>query len=314
MWSNLPEQFLLGAVPFLLVGLILVGAWVLLVRGRASTTIRIVVIVGLLVVSPGLLIAFELGSIIADYIIHTPPGARSSYKPLRLSQYAGPIDAKVRYRLDVTFSVNGTPFTGSAVQEVAAVRPFGADGQPAPGLSAQAVETLRSKRETYSVAGQALVLPLPNRPTLLVLMSEGGPGLYYDFLKRACGFQIGTDSLAEVVAYLSDHFKSPCSLKWEALPDVAGIKTPSDGSSLRSVERRNELELEPVFGAGVRFVSAAVTPTTEPLTTGIQSLMTWLPAPNARGIMFDVTTPPDATGKVHIMGYMSAQFARDVPS
>lgn len=200
--------------------------------------IRIAVIWGLLYVS--LLLLFEL------------------YWPRR----------EVNYQLEITFEVDGKLMIGEGVQQLVVVR------QP---------QFLTYGQMSWAAYGEAIAIDLDDRGTIYVLMaSPTDKGVFTHSVS-------GDYSLL-----LSDVFnlrQTHQNLGWAAYARAIGKTTGSREVSLNNlplmvhfrderdpstVERVFPDRLEEALGSGVRFISARITITDDPVSTGIRDRLTWL--------------------------------------
>jgi hypothetical protein len=177
-----------------------------------------------------------------------------------LSACSGP--AEVGYRLEVTIEVDGVTTTASSVYQVT-LRSGGGSGA---GTIARFITSLR---------GQAIVLPLVDRPTVIVAMRVGSVDEFKGLYLSACNLEPKEGEDAQSYFARVRSFSGTCSVEPNSLTILA-ITDPLNPRSLRLARVSNLAE---AFGPGVSFVSAAVVTTNGPVTTGIRSIFPWVQEP-----------------------------------
>jgi len=164
-------------------------------------------------------------------------------------------------RLEVTVRVEGTPVTGSVVQEIA--------------LRAELPRRDPSEPHTYQVRhrGEALVLELPGRPTLAVVMRMPDSSDYSPLFLDACGL---VPSAAEGASAFIDRvrqFEGACAVPHGELPVMLAIGDRRDPTS---IEVADPADFAATFGAGVEFAGATVRLTDAPVSATIVTQLPWL--------------------------------------
>jgi hypothetical protein len=178
-----------------------------------------------------------------------------------LSACSGP--AEVRYRLEVTIEVDGVTTTAASVYQMT-LRSGGGSG--AGTIARFLVSPFK---------GQAIVLPLVNRPTLIVAMRVGSVDGFTTLYLSACDLQPKEGEAASTYLGRVQSFNGRCSVEPKFLTILA-IADPLDPRSLRLARVSN---LAGTFGPGVSLVSAALVTTDEPISTGIRSIFPWVQEP-----------------------------------
>jgi len=160
-----------------------------------------------------------------------------------------------RWRLEVTVAIDGRPVTGSVVQE------FRLKQNLFPGGSVGEFDV--------QLRAQALVLPLPGRPTLLALLRGEKAGLFpFGCVER------GKDEAASLYLDRIRSFRGTCHLsEATGYPLLASLNEASDPHTFKLADRGN---LSANFGPGVSLVGAQYVSTDEPVTTGIGEKLRWL--------------------------------------
>jgi hypothetical protein len=133
-----------------------------------------------------------------------------------------------------------------------------------------------------NVRGQALALDLPGRGPLFVLMARYCPGTtewgqckggYAYLVDRACANQ--RRKQPDFAAYVR-RFKrldGSCPIAEDQLPVMVRFEDPLRSETAQQVLPQ---DLGTAFGPDVRFVSAGLTFTDVPLSTGIDNRLPWL--------------------------------------
>jgi hypothetical protein len=174
--------------------------------------------------------------------------------------------AHVRYELEVTLEVDGEPVTGSVVQEMT-IAAFPFDLLPGP-------------RTGRKVSGQALALDLPGRGSLFVLMARYCPGTtewgqckggYAYLIDEPCSIKREEGFAAYVRRF--KRLNGTCPIAEDQLPVMARFEDPLRSETAQQVLPQ---DLGTAFGPDVRFVSAGLTFTDVPLSTGIDNRLPWL--------------------------------------
>ncbi|MFN3132184.1 hypothetical protein [Roseibium sp.] len=174
--------------------------------------------------------------------------------------------AHVRYRLDVTLEVDGEPVTGSVVQELTVNH----------GL----FRGMSGKLITRTVRGQALALDLPSRGTLFVTMALYCPGKtewgqckggYAYLIDESCSIKREEGFAAYVRRF--KRLDGSCPIAKNQLPVMVRFEDPLRSETAQQVLPQ---DLGTAFGSDVRFVSAGLTFTDIPLSTGIDNRLPWL--------------------------------------
>ncbi|XYK81512.1 MAG: hypothetical protein ROO70_04675 [Labrenzia sp.] len=175
--------------------------------------------------------------------------------------------AHVRYRLDVTLEVDGEPVTGSVVQELTVNH----------GL----FRGLSGKLITRTVRGQALALDLPGRGTLFVTMALYCPGKtewgqckygYAYLVDEACAIKKQQPNFAVFVRRFK-RLDGSCPIAEDQLPVMVRFEDPLRSETAQQVLPK---DLGKAFGFDVRFLSAGLTFTDVPVSTGIDNRLPWL--------------------------------------
>lgn len=188
--------------------------------------------------------------------------------------------AEVRYRVSYTVDDNGISRSASGVWS-SSTRP--------------AVVPLVSRFET-EFHGEAIPLTLPGRGVLLLMpLSKGTGGIYAGTMVRQMFNHLTTTDSSDLVGESAqvanmvgvsktircEHYAipqpspEPKELITDHCLNFTFIADPKDQSTFRriEVEEGRFADLE-----GVRLRSAAVTITRDPVTRGLDQLLTWLPA------------------------------------
>lgn len=211
----------------------------------------------LLVLFGGLLVFTGLGGIegLRQTLIAVTaqPGADGS----------GPVPSNaVRYRLDIAVRVDGKTIIGSKVYQIA-LSPGGGDG------------STEVARLVTRFLGEAITIPLPGRPTLIALMAaadfneEGARNLFY----RSCDLRFEDGESPSSFIRRVTSFRGSCPVSANAMPQIMSIADRNDPRTLAVADYH---DLSRSFGNGVEFVSASVSTTDEPISTGIVDELPWL--------------------------------------
>lgn len=193
--------------------------------------------------------------------------------------------AVVRYRLDVTLEVDGKPVTGSVVQELV--------------VSTWPLHLPGNARVGYQLHGQALRLDLADRGVLYVLMERYCPGSstwgqcrrQYDLLiPDICDVKVkhewrNTESFSTYVRRFN-HLTGSCEVSEENLPVMVRFDNEMEQTSAKLVFPDT---LADAFGGNVRFVSASVVFTDEPISAGIEEQLPWLTSSDPVAIPTSIT-------------------------
>lgn len=168
----------------------------------------------------------------------------------------------VRYRLDFTVRVDGKPITGSKVYQIA-LKSGGGDG------------STEVARVTERFLGEAITIRLPGRPTLIALLAtpEHGVDGFRDLFDRACGFSFGADESVSTFIGRVTSFRGSCPVPATSMPQILSISDRNDARTLALADYR---DLSRSFGTGVEFVSASISTSEEPVSTGIIDELPWL--------------------------------------
>jgi hypothetical protein len=176
--------------------------------------------------------------------------------------------AHVRYELEVTLEVDGEPVTGSVVQEMT--------------ITSSPIDLLPDARQvSRNVRGQALELDIPGRGPLFVLMARYCPGTtewgqckggYAYLVDRACGITQEQPNFAVFVRRFK-RLVGSCPIAEDQLPVMVRFEDPLRSETAQQVLPQ---DLGKAFGLDVRFVSANLTFTDIPLSTGIDNRLPWL--------------------------------------
>jgi hypothetical protein len=168
---------------------------------------------------------------------------------------AAPASAMATYRLRVTLRVGGQTVSGEAVQAVTVAT--GTDD-----FTDDAPPPVR-----VAVAGEAVVIPVPGQPTLIVPMFWGNEDLFGLYVTTGCGLGGRTVDAAQLIAAIG-RFRGACSIEpGHALP-VLSIADPADPMTIATA---GDAEIE----------SIEVTATDAPVSTGITARFPWLSSPGA---------------------------------
>jgi hypothetical protein len=165
----------------------------------------------------------------------------------------------IRYRLDVSLKVDGQEVTGSSVYEL---RMSSGGGSGAGTIS----------RVVTQFEGQAIVVRLPEKPLLVVLMTTGNAAGFRRLFLHSCGIKIGDGESLESYFDRVTRFQGPCDVALNLIKILA-IGDPGDPKTFHMAGGDN---LSASFGSGVSLVSATVTRTTEPVTSGIRAILPWV--------------------------------------
>jgi len=178
-----------------------------------------------------------------------------------LSACSGPTE--VRYRLEITLRIDGVTTTASSVYQMS----LGSGGGSGAGTIARFLLS--------SFEGQAIVLPLSNLPTLIVPMTTGTVDGFTMLYLAACDLRPNEGE--EPAHYLTrvQAFNGKCNVPSNLLTILA-IADPLNPRTLRLASVSN---LSATFGPNVSFLSAAVSTTNDPVTTGIRSILPWVREP-----------------------------------
>ena len=184
-----------------------------------------------------------------------------------------PVESVVHYRLDVSFEVDGKKVTGSGVQKLVvqslAGNPF-------------------SQKASWDLAGEAVVVELPDRPAVFVLMAStdengnfigfGGDGGYRFLFSDACRLKErrGDRNWDDYVRFVGE-ISGTCNISKEHLPLMVFFRDEADSTSVERVFPDNP---EKTLGPGVRFIGASLTVTDAPMTTGINRRLIWMAPEN----------------------------------
>ena len=175
----------------------------------------------------------------------------------------------VHYRLDVSFEVDGKKITGSGVQKLVVRRLRG---------------NILPKQASWDMAGEAVIVELPDRPDVFVLMAstgedgkfvgQGGDGGYRFLFSDACRLKErrGDRDWDDYVRFVGE-ISGTCKIPKEHLPLMVSFRDEADPTSVEQVFPDNP---EKIVGPGVRFIGASLTVTDAPMTTGIRKRLTWI--------------------------------------
>ncbi|WP_395174945.1 hypothetical protein [Roseibium alexandrii] len=176
--------------------------------------------------------------------------------------------AHVRYELEVTLEVDGEPVTGSVVQEMT--------------ITSSPIDLLPDARQvSRKVRGQALEVDIPGRGSLFVLMARYCPGTtewgqckggYAYLVDRACGITQEQPNFAVFVRRFK-RLVGSCPIAEDQLPVMVRFEDPLRSETAQQVLPK---DLGKAFGFDVRFLSAGLTFTDVPVSTGIDNRLPWL--------------------------------------
>ena len=170
----------------------------------------------------------------------------------------------VRYRLTLEAEVDGEPKAASAVREVTYTKQ--------PPLAAQ-------QELSIGYRGEAIALDLGSRGTLFALLKEGRDSRSSPewIVLQAFDFDGGSlprpvEAGVEQVARLSGKRELPL----DSLPKLVRFRDINDPMT---VEHVNPFNIGESFGANAKLVRVTleVVPPSEPITTGIDQRLKWLP-------------------------------------
>ncbi|MGO9135058.1 MAG: hypothetical protein ACLP8A_13580 [Methylovirgula sp.] len=178
----------------------------------------------------------------------------------------------LRYRLTLTVDNNGQLVNGSSVVETN----WWGLAERFPDL----VALTGGHRWTITTRGEAVAVDLGSRGVLFALLRgdedrraswlAGDPA---GFVTRTTGAftnaGVTRDSLERVI---QEHVKA--DVPFEKLPLLVRFREINDPATVEEVEPDN---LAASFGPGVRLVRATVEITDDPVTTGIEKWLVWLP-------------------------------------
>ncbi|KRR22285.1 hypothetical protein [Bradyrhizobium retamae] len=175
----------------------------------------------------------------------------------------------LRYRLTLEVEVDGQPKFGSGVIEVTYSKQ--------PQIAAQ-------HELAIGCRGEAVVLDLGSRGTLFALLREdtdsrSGPEW---IVLRAFNFPGGSlPSPVEEGIKQVQHVSGKRELPLDSLPMLVRFRDINDPKTVERVHPQNLVER---FGPGARLVRATleIVPPSDPLTTGIEKRLGWLPQYNDR--------------------------------
>ncbi|MBL8600038.1 MAG: hypothetical protein JNL14_20060 [Devosia sp.] len=166
----------------------------------------------------------------------------------------------VRYSLDVAFDVDGERVVGSSVYDLV----MSSGGGSGDGTISRVVTKFK---------GEAIVVPFSGRPTLVILMTSGNKDAFRELFLYACGINIAKDETLQSYFGRIAAVRGPCEVKLEWLK-ILGIGDPSDPKAFRLADSN---DLAPTFGSGIRIVSASVSKSDQPVTSGIRAMFPWIP-------------------------------------
>jgi hypothetical protein len=178
-----------------------------------------------------------------------------------LSACSAPV--AVRYRLEVTFDVSGVRTTAFSVYQMS----LGSGGGSGAGTIARFLVS--------SFEGQAIVLPLSNRPMLIVPMTTGTVDGFTMLYLAACDLRPNEGEAPAHYLTRVQAFNGTCNVPSNLLTILA-IADPLNPKTLRLASLSN---LSAMFGPKVSFLSATVSTTNDPVTTGIRSILPWVREP-----------------------------------
>jgi len=192
--------------------------------------------------------------------------------------------ATVRYRLTLNVEENGKIATGSGVIE-------GSYYKEAQWLP------LPSQAEWHTqVTGEAVMVDLGERGILFALLKEGEDSRSsadyialkaFGFMEGPIGYPVG--KRLSWIADLGRRTGAKANIPFKNLPMLVRFKDINDPKTVERVDPNN---LAASFGDGVKLVSASIEITFDPVTTGVEKKLGWLPS---------------------LKGYLDGQFAGGGP-
>lgn len=128
---------------------------------------------------------------------------------------------------------------------------------------------------TPELRGEAALVDLGNRGVVVAALNNGDWGISHDgawgakwLAPRAFGY---TGAVAELPDFLREHGKR--DLKYNNLPRFIWLSDPKDPTTAKIV---HGVDFSATIGPGVRFVSASVETTRDPLVIDIKRKLPWL--------------------------------------
>lgn len=183
------------------------------------------------------------------------PGFEVKPAPRYVPNQWHPFPDTHRYRLTVHVEVDGELKSGSGVIQVA-MTPSPSDGPPT------------------TVDGEAVVLDLGPRGMLFVLLSGADNSGAADITRRTF---MPTTGGGEAANKALSKARSRVELQPSELPALVTFKDIGDPQTIVHVRPD---DLASAFGPGVRFVSATIELTDDPVTRRIDKVLPWLSAAN----------------------------------
>lgn len=173
---------------------------------------------------------------------------------------------QLNFRLDVTFEVDGEQVTGSGVQTFKVSRVVG----------------LSQRTWNHRIYGEAIIVDLPNRPSVFVLMNlprkdgsiASGSGGYNFLIQDVCRLRDKTQDLGPAgYVRFAGNLTGSCQVPRRYIPLMVAFENEQEPTSVKQVFPENP---ESTLGEGVRFLGAEITITNEPMTNGIRHRLNWL--------------------------------------
>lgn len=176
---------------------------------------------------------------------------------------------EINYQLEITFEVDGKLVTGKGVQQLVVVR------------NSQFLSY--GGYMSWAAYGEAIAIDLGDRGTIYALMaSPTDKGVFTPSVSGWYGFMLDdvfnlrqTHQNLAPAAYVRAIGKTTGSreVSLSHVPLMVHFRDERDPST---VERVFPDKPEDILGSGVRFISARITITDDPVSTGIGDRLTWL--------------------------------------